>query len=642
METASPPVPERAAPDALTTEQRARLLTHLDAIDAVDRAHTTLTKAARALKKLGGKTMADGVEEAAYREAVRADDEASVAYQTAKRETKTTEKNLAASGEALTSFAFARKADREALRKAVARQEAADVPETTAPKQTELERSNADLARRIGKDARERAGKPKTPARETTKPLENHQAFQDILDELARGRGNEPEVIQIPDISEQDHAPEPAASVHAGAEMPDEQKPQNGFLASLASRLPRSRPGRAFLGLFALLGIGSATVGGPKAGEAISQEFEAQEQAEALQDSLPDLAEQASYAHVFDAGYRPADSDVIPYLDGTTMEVREARQRFAKAYTKGFSRDFGGSFDKVFSLCGFESDDGEALLDPWKCHILVGDQWKPGKKPLFELENLSGVDERINAIARETLMSVQSIDLLQAPGEKHHPKPKGTMTLLAHGDAAGTITWMPDGSVRTTQGFGVPFFNWQDRLPDSIDKDRFFQARLDESLDLIVGVSQTLDLPDRSPSERGQIEEAMRQTIKAHTDLEIEWALVGSLASSRESFNFDSLFVGVQDSQTQARSTPHVDILQAMEARDEIAFKTLAAFETDANGPLHRLETETTANVHEKDVRFFERGAQMSQQLGGKNFWQVQLDRAERQILPGGDSTASE
>ncbi len=108
--------PSLAEPKYWSRDQRDLLLSHLDAVDAIDRAHAALTKAAKALKKLGGPTMAEGVSEETYRAAVRADDEAHAAYQEAKRASKETEKELGVLAEVLPQLNVARKAGRESVR----------------------------------------------------------------------------------------------------------------------------------------------------------------------------------------------------------------------------------------------------------------------------------------------------------------------------------------------------------------------------------------------------------------------------------------------------------------------------------------------------------------------------------------------
>lgn len=387
---------------------------------------------------------------------------------------------------------------------------------------------------------------PVAPEEPVDQPVEQEKSFADLERAIANGGGlvtplSEP-AITVP-------KPESAPAVETAPLLTPEPQP-SGFIG----RIARSRVAKAVYALGAMLGIAT------KAAAAIEDMRTDAEKRGAAHATINELARESSLGMAERYGVvnldLPSPEDIVTLDNGETME-RSTLIDYANAQYTQLMIDHHGPMGTLTDLCSTTLSDGSRGLDALKCNDIYGDQIKMKNDP-------------------------EAIDNFIAKVHGYTPD-----EIRAHGAIIrNSIMQNPGSAVIGDSTIVMNYFD-RDALPGDFkaDRDAIYDGYYSDASRMAFAAVKALDI---APGDRDEIK-TVQQTIKAEIKLSNATILAANDVLHLNT-NADALITGMTDKYTHQRFDPHIDLMNDAEQDATLAWKMLAAYETEPDGPIHTME----------------------------------------------------
>jgi tetratricopeptide (TPR) repeat protein len=357
------------------------------------------------------------------------------------------------------------------------------------------------------------------------------------------------------------------------------------FKPSLLQRMAKNTWARAAFRFIGVIGAAEGMREGINAYQEVGRQNEVQQEiVQTAYESSFDLEDAGiKFEHQID----PENTEVT-FDDGDKLTGREVLDTLNQGMTEWANADYKGLFGITDDgIAEIKLADGSKGIDVLKLEWAYGDQMKS-----YHMDS----PERAGMLRQATGLDEAEFDMI---GKVYRD------STLERPDASA-------GGLLGLQYHDGGNFNVND-APEGTTSKETHEQRLDDTLKIATEIIRSLDVADMSKDQQQSLTEALTDAIKETIEADNAWT---QAVSFTENWGQDTVQRGFTAESTNAIHTerttaPMIDRLIEADQEADLAWRKLAAMESDADGKVHSISEAIRDSLDAKSEAFFKQALEL-------------------------------
>jgi hypothetical protein len=375
--------------------------------------------------------------------------------------------------------------------------------------------------------------------------------------------------------------------------IPVEKMPQllevdddaSDYRPSLFQRLAKNPWARAAFRLIGVVGASEGVREGVSSYQELGRQREVQQEiVQTAYESSLDLEDAGiKFEHQIDP-----EHTVVTFNDGTKVTGREVLDSLNLGMTEWASESYKGLFGITDNgIAETQLSDGSKGVDVLKLEWAYGDQLKS-----FHMDS----PERVDILQKATGLNSAEFDVL---GKVYRDS-----TLERPDASAGGLLGL---EYHDSDNFNI------NNAPEGTTSQATHEQRLGDSLKIATEIVGSLDVAEMSVDERKRFTEALTDALQKTIEADNVWTKATAFTSN---WSEDVVARGFTTKAAEAIPTeqsviPMYDRLIEADQEVDLAWRKLAAFESDADGKVHDISAAIRDSLDTKSENFFKQAIEL-------------------------------